>query len=475
MRLILTLAALSLSPLHAAPLCTFARTYLAPANHNPCFERLMTRAKTKADRQWLMKTARTWSPPKNLVVNEVPGGFTLERGARRLGSVQWISVDPPVIYLNGQFKSASPPADHATSTLVHQLFANARTAQELSLWPRAYAADSEGALMEQMTTLFSLGDLPSTAEEYIAGPHHAVTFPQVGVLKAWTTGERVTCGANGVDNLSLPFGTDELMRASGKSASYTLRALGKSEFLADGVVPGKKVVIKVDPGTPRLPCLESGASDQDEKYCTPAWTKFFGQNPKLRQTYDRSGAVRPDCPTLGPEGEARCLAFWRDWSRQFRNYSDVGATRISLCQDDACKARQPMTLKDLGEQTTAAPERETKTQRFAESRQREVDAYVAFLKDNGIESADTACLELKCREPVGVELLSEDKRAEARRLKPRPINETDDGVVVQSILQRGAMGAVVLSECCADKKCRDVAFSRLGLNLSAPAGAGTAK
>ena len=106
----------------AAEYCTFAKIYLTAAKSNPCFSQLITNTKNADDRKWLLKMQNTWNPPADLVVNFVPGGLEMYQGSKHIGGFQWVTIDPPILYWNGEFKVGEKTTETSMVKIIQNLF-----------------------------------------------------------------------------------------------------------------------------------------------------------------------------------------------------------------------------------------------------------------------------------------------------------------------------------------------------------------
>ena len=153
----------------AKELCTLAQIILKPAKNNVCFDRLITQTKNANDRKWLLDLKNNWNPSPNMQIHLIAAGAEFFDGKTFIGSFQWLSMNPPILSINGVMKVGEKSDEKSIAAIVQKLFNEKTTAQFLyqSFVPSADAQDKDSSRIRDLTTLFTLvySPDPKTAEE----------------------------------------------------------------------------------------------------------------------------------------------------------------------------------------------------------------------------------------------------------------------------------------------------------------------
>lgn len=402
----------------ASDYCTLAKTLLAPAKNNPCFDQLLTKAKNGDDRKWLLEQARTWSPPSDLTLVLLPSGFAAYLGAKPIGKMQWLRRDPAVLYWNGKIKMLPlgvKPSASISKTL--QLLTQDQTEArfDFSVFPQAFAQSTNTNLMTKVATFFTLGFAATTAADFMASSDSLTNiFPEVGRLQSFLGGHEVQCSKNGVQNLEFPLKNGRVLR---------LNSTAEDEFNIEGLSAGLVLHARYNPtpiGQDSLVCLSVFSAGSDSKTCQPLWDEFVAANPAAQEQLKKNPQIGLNCQSFPPAVQQRCLRFWEGKVEALRNYRPPQAFKtqnktlyLSACTDASCSQMKPLDrVEQLG----------------------------GLVEPSGPSSES----ELQLGK-TGVSI--------------------QQGFMVTKLVEQAVMGARVLAECCKTKECRDVAYQKRSLKL----------
>ncbi|MAV92175.1 MAG: hypothetical protein CL676_12210 [Bdellovibrionaceae bacterium] len=459
----------------ARPLCTFGETFLKPGKNNVCLQKLNVKAKSKEDRVLLRKMISRWNPPKDLLVQLVSGGFMAFRGSQKIAHAVWIQKKPLTLYWNGSIRMIPQPMKSVKKTVDALLNQKVSWLEVLHLLPEAQAQNSNEQLGKDLLVYFMFKDMDSGDDA--AGAVKALPenedrpyFPNQTAWEKWVKGSTVQCTEKGVQNLvyKLP---------DGKSLSLT--AMGRGEFIATGLVPGKKVRINYAPSQVGAPCLLAFKEKIDQKYCQPAWQRLFAQEPSMQKEYMEGNASYLSCSSFSEENKRKCEDFWREAGKQFVTFQDAhldmshqrGNAEMFLCEDEDCKVQRKLDQVDEFQKLiTTDKEIADRKEYFEKQKQESRAALVEYLKKAGVKGADQACRKQECTFPAATSMLKLEQISEAKDLLARANGEFDPNRSLKGFnftqnISHAVQGATVLSECCKSDSCRKSVWKSRSLRL----------
>lgn len=350
----------------AAEYCTFAKIYLTAAKSNPCFSQLITNTKNADDRKWLLKMQNTWNPPADLVVNFVPGGLEMYQGSKHIGGFQWVTIDPPILYWNGEFKVGEKTTETSMVKIIQNLLHSKTTATYIyqSVLPQANARDDADQNLESLATLYSLNKAqfhnPKNAEETMSRRDKFIKGlympPVVDLLHSLVTGLPVQCTKTGVEKLDF---------SAYKEWGFILNTNDRDETIINTKGNSKKFRIKYSSHIKNKSdlCILNASKEMDQRYCQPLWKEFFAKYPQAETILSKN--KRPlkqvDCVELldatNDHSLARaCTKFWLVQNEQIKvselpqpENREVRKSNLEyfLCEDDNCNKQKPMDRKTI--------------------------------------------------------------------------------------------------------------------------------
>lgn len=482
-RFIIAMAFVSLSfSAQAKEFCTMAQIMLKPAKNNICFDRLVSQTKNAEDRKWLLNLKNSWNPSPQLQIHVIAAGAEFYDGDKFIGSFQWLSMNPPILSINGVMKVGENGDEKSIVAIVQKLFNEKTTAQFLyqSLLPDAQAQDNNTEKMQKLTILFSImqNSDPKTAEELFskaAGNFALLFMPDMTWWQKYIMNLPLKCTADGVQGVPFQLDQDREISISQKSSN---------QFIIDGLVPGKKMIAAYKPLPQKVgnPCMVITSKEMDEKFCQPGWEEFFKSYPKARAKY---AALTPgpsallDCVAFQPDYELveACGAFWFKQAEKYEHYLTATVfpnpepnMKVYECLDEQCK--NASAIKDgelleraLGEKT----KKKLEAAHNAEIQILKAD-YIKFLKAKGIQQADDVCSDNQCVLPKLDNLSIKDQR-EARALFQKlsqtqaKADATKAAVLNTEVIGYAVTGTKLLGECCKSDACRANAQKHLSIEL----------
>lgn len=481
-RSILTIALLSLSlSAQGKELCTIAQIMLKPAKNNVCFDRLITQTQNANDRKWLLNLKNTWNPSPKMQIRRIAGGAEFYDGKIFIGSFQWLSMDPPILSINGQLKVGEKSDEKSIAAIVQKLFNEQSTAQFLyqSLMPQAEAQDKNSEKIKQLTILFSIfGQDSKTAEELLSKKDRVLDIIYSSIMTLWQKyvwNMPLKCNADGVQSVPIQFDGDR---------KFTLSQGKNNQFIIEGLA-SKKLIATYEqvPQGERNPCLMITSKETDEKYCQPGWEEFFEKFPDARKKYylkSPTPNVVLDCFAFLPDEKLadNCAEFWMQQDEKYEHYAQatmlpnpISNMNLYECVDDDCK--KTVNLSDsqilervLGEKRIA----EIKTTNAKQIKEK-VAAYIKFLKEKGISRADDVCSEEACVLPKLDSLSVKDQREARRIFQDLQKSDLAKTMIKETLYNVEALGMIVtgaklLGECCKSDACRAHAKNNYSIELN---------
>lgn len=421
--------------------CSVVDTILRPANNSPCFARLAEKLKNEEDRAWLLKLTRTWSPPANLIIRNVPGGFQLYQNNKIRLDARWVQTNPPILYWNGQIKIGNAQANGSLRKLIHSLVAGQETANFDIFLQNAYASEATGEGDVDFLTLFTteFGDRPMDAATFIKNYQNSY-FPALSNESQGA--HQFHCSKYGLDDYVYEQGAPQAVK-------YVLKALEQDKFAINGVAANKTFYVDFHEvhqdasilvndknefiqnsdhspqtfeaiGARDICDQHSLASVQVDDLCKAAWAEYHARYPLAAKL---AGYFGDSCRNPGEWlHHFACVQFWN--SKKIRMIQEPPThafyydPQIYLCTDPSCTQK-----------TATSPQCSAASGKYLDE-----------------------------HEECGIIELATVIGGESKRIDP--------GVTSQGwVLNRAVMSAKVLSECCHLKGCPEAAKATLNINL----------
>ena len=461
-------------------LCTLAQIMLKPAKDNICFDRLITRTQNANDRKWLLNLKNIWNPSPKLQIQTIAGGAEFFDGKTFIGSFQWLSMNPPILSINGVLKVGEKTDEKSIVAIVQNLFNEKTSAQFLyqSLLPAAEAQDKNATTMQQLTILFTLLDnVPKTVDEVFSKSDKKIEqlfMPSMAWWQKYIMNIPLKCTTDGVQGVPFQLDQDRKISISQK---------GSNQFIIEGLTPEKMIAAyKPIPQLKGNPCLLITSKETDEKFCQPGWEEFFKNNPKARAKYAATTpgpSVLLDCLTFYPDYQLSesCSIFWLQQGEKYEHYSPaiaVSGNEINLkiyeCKDDQCKNASAVNEGELFDRALGEKARKQLEAEHKAEIQILIAGYIKFLNEKGIQRADDVCSEDSCILPKLDSLSIKDQR-EARALFQKldqtraKENATREAFLKTAIMGFAVTGTKLLGECCKSDKCIAYAKSNYSIEL----------
>jgi len=338
----------------AKELCTLAQTILKPAKNNACYDGLIAKTKNADDRKWLLNLRDSWKPSPNLKLNFIANGYELYSGKNKVGIAQWVTVNPLVLYWNGQFLVGKKTSEKSITKRIQQLFKRKTTAAYLyeAFFPTAAANEERKkiqALLEttkideveqqKVITLYALGNNESAlSAEDLATTEDQGERDHLPYLNKDARIDANCTTENWIRTLQWRY------NFNGKEKTAVIQQKGPFEFEMENVVDGQKISVTYQPSDEHIPCIEEESFEMAEKYCAPAWQEFFKLNPKLKEKWASSNTVDFNCSiyqgdvvneVLGTraEDEETCRKFFM---KKFKMHSKQDTVDVKICGNAEC-------------------------------------------------------------------------------------------------------------------------------------------
>lgn len=471
----LWLIVLALMPLmwnaEAKETCTLSKTLFAPAKNNRCFDQLVADTKNADDRKWLLEIKNNWKPANEMNAQAIVGGYNFYEGKKFIGSFQWMSISPPILYTNGEIKIGQKNTNPSLVKTIQSLLHNKSTAAYFyqSMIPTAEAQQDQ--LSEAYITLFSLYDKEKSisAKDLMSEPwYHRehLPIPKEGYI--WDGTLTFNCTPEGVENVEFKRVYGKEKYVDGTEKKFTVTQKSKNEFVISGILGNEKVLVTYRPNDKEIPCSNGPSFANSDTLCKKAWDEFFAQNPDIHKTFKLSNVSLPNCARwpvpFNSEEISRCNEFF---NKKFEIYTqgkaedkEYSPMKYSYCANADC----------------------SKAIEFKHTR---TDRYIAFMKKRGY---DVKCqwVEPKreaahndCDLPDEARLkLTEQDRIEALKLLDQINSYTELEEIIhdlqtdsvrhnytEDIVNNAVQGTALIGNCCKDPKCRDAAKKNQNLIL----------
>lgn len=453
--------------LAAKEMCTLARTMLAPAKNNRCFDQLISMTKNVHDRKWLLSIKNSWNPPKNLQMNLQGAGFQLYQGSKKVGEFQWLSFQPAIFSFNGKMKVANENVRKPFSQVIPQLLHGSSKAAAVfeAFFPSSYAAD-DADLTEKMAVIFSTdfyrdyrdkcGTECGTATEIMSSGYGWASY----LVSTWKEkASQIKCTAQGVENIQQPlFDVEEIYRnqqdskydedakpSDDSKQSYesyilkrpliTINQVSKNEYeIVNLIRDSKKKVYATYLPSKNVLCTYAMSQALDEKYCDKAWNDFFKTEKGLEEEFRNSDYAHFDCNAFSVEQKNKCLNFFK---KRFEKYDTEAEAELKICSDEACTSKIPLNEINYVE-------------------------YRKFLNDHKLT---TECGEMGCKLPEEIKKLVDLKQRKQGMLLQQETVKAGTSTTTRIFLDNNTYSirymlqtAKLMSECCKSSECIDVAF-----------------
>lgn len=214
--------------------CSIEQTILRPAKNNPCFYKLIEKAKDSYDRKWLLSLVNTWSPDPSYQMIIVPGGIQVYQQKKKVLDARVVTNSPYTLYWNGHFFiSKNKPTQPSLKLFFDQLMKPPAQANHINFFfPQAFAdkTDDLKAIFLLYTWNNSKGvDAKSYIESY--GAMSPSLFPDQSFLETYLFGKSLNCHSNGgMESISYTFS-----RKDQKPIPIMITPVDSTSFKVDGV------------------------------------------------------------------------------------------------------------------------------------------------------------------------------------------------------------------------------------------------
>lgn len=452
----------------AKEICTLAQTILKPAKNNRCYDQLIAKTKNVDDRKWLMNIRDQWKPAKGLQMNLLLGGFELQRGKKKVGKFQFISMNPLIMIWKDKLMIGKKSDEKSISKKILALLNDASTATYIyqSLFPSANAAP-EGTSDEEQVNLTIMYSLGNDQAMMTAMDHMANKSSGSNNLPKSLHGEKISaqCTSLGVKDLKWPVKRGQQEKVINITQTGGNEDTGEIELQIKGVIDDVELASTYKFSEKFNPCLDVISEELDRKYCQDAWVEFFEKNPEIYKKFNASTDTGiASCDIFEDNvnkawnmvfDEKRSIftpelvACRRFFIRRFAAYSSTSDSSISVCADEPCTKKVSIDQYRFEKYRNFVGE----------------DDKITCTPDGGCDLPSEVRLKIpyaKLQEALALQKATKEPAANNTVLKALK----DDSTMID--IRRYAQGAALLSDCCKSEPCRKAALANRNIDLKAP-------